>query len=263
MIPVRKKLKIWKAKWFVSIQLVQQYFSEHIVITVNWIRHLGIRNKGLKIIPKSVSYNRWHIFKKLLFSISGVSADRGMWWKTTEKILVWTTETTPIFNYFWPTKNSNFVWFIAIYLNQNNDDAWTESWGGERGITGWRYSSARMNQEIKNQWSKQGTCYIKKQGIWLRRDWLEEVRRTVKNIASVRTNHYPTPQYTQEGLLPLYSRSGQKWQVVAVQKSLGCRGKLFPRRCLSEGILLGNSPDWVLGTAAGCSLLLKAFTEYA
>lgn len=166
-------------------------------------------------------------FKKLLFSISGVSADRGMWW-ATEKILVWTTETTNI-QLFWPTKNSNFVWFIAIYLNQNND-AWTESWGGERKLLDEGvFISQDWTRGDKNQWSKRRQCYIKKQGIWLRRDWLERSKENCEEYSQCKDQPLPNPTVCKEGLLCLSTPGlSQKWQSSCCAKSLGCRGKLFP-----------------------------------
>lgn len=99
-------------------------------------------------------------------------------------------------------------------------------------------------------------CYVKKQGIWLRRDWLERSQENSEEYSQRKDQPLPNPtvcprQGSFASVLEVWARNGR---VVAVQKSLGCRGKLFPRRCLSEGILLGNSltGSWGQLLAAPC-----------
>ena len=126
-------------------------------------------------------------------------------------------------------------------------------------------SSARIEPGDKNQWSKQGKCYIKKQKIWLRRDWPERSKETSEEYSRCKDQPLPNPTIQpRKGsfapVLQVWARNGRE---VAVTDVSGMQGGVVPREVSHWRDPARKQPDWVLGTAAGCSLLLKAFAEDA
>ena len=126
-------------------------------------------------------------------------------------------------------------------------------------------SSSRIEPGDKNQWSKQGKCYIKKQKIWLRRDWPERSKETSEEYSRCKDQPLPNPAiHPRKGsfapVLQVWARNGRE---VAVTDVSGMQGGVVPREVSHWRDPARKQPDWVLGTAAGCSLLLKAFAEDA
>lgn len=127
------------------------------------------------------------------------------------------------------------------------------------------YSSTRIEPGDKNQWSKQGKCYIKKQGLWLRRDWLERSKENSEEYSQCKDQSLPNPtiyprKVSFAPVLQVWARNGRE---VAVTEVSGMQEEVVPKEVSHWRDPARKQPDWVLGTAAGCSLLLKAFTEDA
>ena len=127
------------------------------------------------------------------------------------------------------------------------------------------YSSTRIEPGDKNQWSKQGKCYIRKQGIWLRRDWLERSKENSEEYSQCKDQSLPNltiyPRKVSFALvLQIWARNGRE---VAVTEVSGMQEEVVPKEVSHWRDPTRKQPDWVLGTAAGCFLLLKAFTEDA